>query len=92
MYPFLVTQLGIMSGGPFIPLQERVYRQKTASGSFPEARLYPMMFGALWVVYLIARCRRSTSFFFLFFLASLGFYLLLSSSSRLQAPTHGFIG
>ena len=39
---FLITQLGIMSAGILIPLQERLYRQKTALGSFPEARLYPM--------------------------------------------------
>ena len=45
---FLITQLGIMSAGILIPLQERLYRQKTALGSFPEARLYPMMLGSLW--------------------------------------------
>ncbi|KIM36325.1 hypothetical protein M413DRAFT_20550 [Hebeloma cylindrosporum] len=44
---FVSIMLGIISAGVFIPLQERVYRQKTASGSFPEARLYPMMVGAL---------------------------------------------
>lgn len=39
--------------------------------------------------YFVTRCCGLTS---LILLASLGFYLLLSSSSRLPAPMHGFTG
>jgi hypothetical protein len=53
-----------MSAGILIPLQERLYRQKTALGSFPEARLYPMMLGSLWVVYFVARCCCLTNLIF----------------------------
>jgi len=86
MCPLPITQLGIMSAGVLIPLQERVYRQKTTLGSFPEARLYPMILGSLWVVYFVARCCRSTSLVFT------SIFRVLPAASRLPVPMHGFTG
>ncbi|PPQ80545.1 hypothetical protein CVT25_001579 [Psilocybe cyanescens] len=43
---FISIMLGILFAGLFLPMQERYYAKVTANGSFPEARLYPMMVGA----------------------------------------------
>lgn len=32
-----------------MPFQERIYSKVTAHGLYPEARLYPMMLGAMYV-------------------------------------------
>ncbi|EAU87133.1 spermine transporter [Coprinopsis cinerea okayama7 len=43
---FVSIMIGIFLAGLFIPLNEKTYREATKYGSFPEARLYPMMWGA----------------------------------------------
>ncbi|KAH9475800.1 Major facilitator superfamily multidrug transporter NAG4 [Psilocybe cubensis] len=43
---FVSIMLGIVSASMFLPLQERAYAKVTKFGTFPEARLYPMMFGS----------------------------------------------
>ncbi|KAF8910195.1 MFS polyamine transporter [Gymnopilus junonius] len=43
---FVSIMLGIGLAMIMVPFQERLYAEKTKFGSFPEARLYPMMFGA----------------------------------------------
>ena len=51
-------QLGILAAMCLIPYQERIYAKVTKNGTFPEARLYPMMFGALYVFpWIYARLR-----------------------------------
>ncbi|KAF8965491.1 MFS polyamine transporter [Flammula alnicola] len=42
---FVSIMLGIFFAGFFVPLQERIYANATRNGSYPEARLYPMMVG-----------------------------------------------
>ncbi|KAH9478677.1 Major facilitator superfamily multidrug transporter NAG4 [Psilocybe cubensis] len=46
---FISIMLGIFFAGLFLPTQEKLYAKATASGSFPEARLYPMMVGAFFM-------------------------------------------
>ncbi|GLB41314.1 putative major facilitator superfamily protein [Lyophyllum shimeji] len=43
---FISIMLGIALAIGLMPQQEKVYARVTADGSFPEARLYPMMIGA----------------------------------------------
>ncbi|PPR07179.1 hypothetical protein CVT26_012609 [Gymnopilus dilepis] len=43
---FVSIMLGILAAMCLIPYQERIYAKVTKNGTFPEARLYPMMFGA----------------------------------------------
>ncbi|KAF5319809.1 hypothetical protein D9611_012846 [Ephemerocybe angulata] len=43
---FVSIMLGIFTAGLFVPMNERKYAEATKHGSFPEARLYPMMYGA----------------------------------------------
>ncbi|TFK32293.1 MFS polyamine transporter [Crucibulum laeve] len=43
---FVSIMLGILLAMCCVPFQERLYRKVTKNGSFPEARLYPMMVGA----------------------------------------------
>lgn len=43
-----VLQIGILIAGCVLPIQEKLYARATTGGLFyPEARLYPMMFGSL---------------------------------------------
>ncbi|KIY72592.1 polyamine transporter [Cylindrobasidium torrendii FP15055 ss-10] len=44
---FISIMLGIGSAMCFIPMQEKKYKAATKYGIYPEARLYPMMVGAL---------------------------------------------
>jgi hypothetical protein len=44
---FISIMLGIVLALSLMPFQERIYRAVTADGTFPEARLYPMMFGCM---------------------------------------------
>ncbi|PPQ69265.1 hypothetical protein CVT24_000071 [Panaeolus cyanescens] len=44
---FTSIMLGVLSAGFFVPTQERVYAHVTRNGTFPEARLYPMMVGSI---------------------------------------------
>ncbi|PPQ90717.1 hypothetical protein CVT25_005025 [Psilocybe cyanescens] len=43
---FVSIMLGIVGAGMFLPMQEHAYAKATKFGTFPEARLYPMMFGS----------------------------------------------
>ncbi|KAF9554045.1 MFS polyamine transporter [Agrocybe pediades] len=43
---FVSIMLGIFFAGFFLPLQEKAYAKATQYGTFPEARLYPMMCGS----------------------------------------------
>ncbi|KAF8898032.1 MFS polyamine transporter [Gymnopilus junonius] len=43
---FVSIMLGILLAMMLVPFQERIYAKVTKYGTFPEARLYPMMFGA----------------------------------------------
>ncbi|KAG6809193.1 hypothetical protein H0H92_001192 [Tricholoma furcatifolium] len=44
---FISIMIGVILALCIMPLQERIYNRVTADGSFPEARLYPMMLGAI---------------------------------------------
>ncbi|KAG6832200.1 hypothetical protein H0H87_002310 [Tephrocybe sp. NHM501043] len=44
---FVSIMIGIISALFIMPYQERLYAKVTRDGSFPEARLYPMMVGAI---------------------------------------------
>ncbi|KAG5636686.1 hypothetical protein H0H81_007147 [Sphagnurus paluster] len=44
---FVSIMIGIVVALMIMPQQEKLYRKVTADGSFPEARLYPMMVGAI---------------------------------------------
>ncbi|RDB29863.1 hypothetical protein Hypma_013845 [Hypsizygus marmoreus] len=44
---FISIMLGIAAALAVLPYQERIYARVTADGTFPEARLYPMMVGAI---------------------------------------------
>ncbi|KAF9463757.1 MFS polyamine transporter [Collybia nuda] len=44
---FISIMLGIAFALSLMPYQERIYRKVTADGTFPEARLYPMMLGSI---------------------------------------------
>lgn len=43
---FVSIMIGIIIALAMVPVQEKVYTNATRDGSFPEARLYPMMLGA----------------------------------------------
>lgn len=45
----MMLQIGIGLAMCLMPLQEGKYHQVTADGTFPEARLYPMMVGAFFL-------------------------------------------
>ncbi|KAF9479216.1 MFS polyamine transporter [Pholiota conissans] len=42
---FVSIMLGIFGAGAFVPVQEKIYANATRNGTYPEARLYPMMAG-----------------------------------------------
>ncbi|KAJ7457263.1 MFS polyamine transporter [Mycena galericulata] len=44
---FISIIIGICIALALMPLQEKIYRNVTINGSFPEARLFPMLLGAL---------------------------------------------
>ncbi|KAM0750746.1 MFS polyamine transporter [Meredithblackwellia eburnea MCA 4105] len=44
---FVATMIGLVIGMLTMPLQEKKFRQVTTNGTYPEARLYPMMVGAI---------------------------------------------
>ncbi|KAG6818566.1 hypothetical protein H0H93_003939 [Arthromyces matolae] len=44
---FISIMIGIMLAMCVMPYQERIYARVTRDGTFPEARLYPMMVGAI---------------------------------------------
>ncbi|KAG6864400.1 hypothetical protein C0991_009870 [Blastosporella zonata] len=44
---FVSIMIGVILALCIMPYQEKIYAKVTADGSFPEARLYPMMLGAL---------------------------------------------
>ncbi|KAF8066995.1 MFS polyamine transporter [Lyophyllum atratum] len=44
---FVSIMVGIIVALCIMPQQEKLYRKVTADGSFPEARLYPMMVGSI---------------------------------------------
>ncbi|KAF5368931.1 hypothetical protein D9758_002914 [Tetrapyrgos nigripes] len=44
---FISVLLGISLAMLLMPLQERIYARATLNGTYPEARLYPMMLGAI---------------------------------------------
>ncbi|KAF8996140.1 MFS polyamine transporter [Cyathus striatus] len=43
---FISIMLGILAAMGVVPYQEKLYARVTKNGTFPEARLYPMMLGA----------------------------------------------
>ncbi|KAJ2933874.1 hypothetical protein H1R20_g3242, partial [Candolleomyces eurysporus] len=43
---FVSIMLGIFLAGFLVPFNEKVYAKATQNGQYPEARLYPMMWGA----------------------------------------------
>ncbi|EDR03497.1 MFS polyamine transporter [Laccaria bicolor S238N-H82] len=43
---FVSIMIGIIGALCLIPVQEMVYKRATTQGDYPEARLFPMMFGA----------------------------------------------
>ncbi|THV06107.1 MFS polyamine transporter [Dendrothele bispora CBS 962.96] len=44
---FISVLLGITTAMLIMPIQERIYARVTVNGTYPEARLYPMMLGAI---------------------------------------------
>ncbi|KAF5384078.1 hypothetical protein D9615_003429 [Tricholomella constricta] len=44
---FVSIMIGVIAALAVMPYQEKIYHRVTADGSFPEARLYPMMLGAI---------------------------------------------
>ncbi|KAJ7708250.1 MFS polyamine transporter [Mycena rosella] len=44
---FVSIIIGILIALALLPYQEKIYRKVTAHGSFPEARLFPMLVGAI---------------------------------------------
>ncbi|KAK1232772.1 hypothetical protein PQX77_004097 [Marasmius sp. AFHP31] len=46
---FVSIMLGIGFAMCLLPIQEKVYAGATRNGTFPEARLYGMMFGSVWL-------------------------------------------
>ncbi|KAK7462843.1 hypothetical protein VKT23_007419 [Stygiomarasmius scandens] len=44
---FISVLLGISTAMLVMPIQERIYARVTVNGTYPEARLYPMMLGAI---------------------------------------------
>lgn len=45
-FTFYLYQIGVGSAMAAMPIQEGWYKKATVNGTFPEARLYPMMVGA----------------------------------------------
>jgi len=41
--------LGILGALALVPVEEKLYKKVTRNGTYPEARLFPMMAGSLYV-------------------------------------------